>query len=52
MSGQRQPNGRAEKINIRINRVPHPNPDEAEDFIARLVVKELVARRATSEGML
>ncbi|WP_157061757.1 hypothetical protein [Alicyclobacillus ferrooxydans] len=52
MSLRKQPNGGAEKVVIRINRVPHPHPDEAEDLIARLVVKELVLRRGTAEGML
>lgn len=49
MSLRRQPEGKADKISIRINRVPHPHPHEAEDLIARLVVKDLVSHSASSE---
>lgn len=52
MSSRRRPGSATEKVVIRINRVPHPHPNEAEDLIARLVVRELVSRRGTSEGML
>lgn len=52
MSSRRRPTNAAERVVIRINRVPHPHPDEAEDLIAKLVVRELVSRRGTAEGML
>jgi hypothetical protein len=52
MSLRRKPSNGAEKVVIRVNRVPHPHPDAAEDLIARLVVRDLVSRRGISEGML
>ncbi|MCF8568199.1 MULTISPECIES: hypothetical protein [Alicyclobacillus] len=52
MSLRRKPSNGPEKVVIRVNRVPHPHPDAAEDLIARLVVRDLVSRRGISEGML
>ena len=52
MGLRRQPSNGPEKVVIRVNRVPHPQPDAAEDLIARLVVRELVSRRGTPEVIL
>lgn len=52
MSSRRRPTDGADKVVIRINRMPHPNPGEAEDLIARLVVRERMLRRCKPERML